>query len=340
MAPRDGQVTSAAIPPRLLITRRVPAEVIEHARGRFTTQVWNDDRPLGDLFVDRAKGYDALMIMANDRFDAVAIDALRPTLRAVATYSVGHEHIDLAAATRAGLPVCNAPDALNEAVAEIALYLILAAARRTRRAEHALRTGDWPPWSPSFMVGMQLTGKRLGIYGMGAIGREIAVRARAFGMAIHYFNRQRLAPELEQRATYHATLESLLGVSEVLCVAAPSTPQTRSSLDRARLLLLPPGAIVVNIARGDLIDEDALIELVRQDRLGPVGLDVFRNEPRIDPRLKDLPEAVLLPHIGSATTQARIAMGLRALQGLEQHFCGALPENCLNIEAYAPPSRT
>lgn len=325
---------SGARSPRLLITRRVPAEVVARARARFDTDVWDDDWPLGDRLQERAAGYDALMLMANDRFDGALIKALRPGLQAVATYSAGHEHIDLEAASRCGLPVCNAPDALNEAVAEIALYLILAAARRTRRAEQALRSDQWPPWSPSFMVGMQLTGKRLGIYGMGAIGREIAKRASAFDMDIHYFNRQRLAPELERGASYHPNLESLLRVSEVLCVAAPSTPLTRMSLDRERLALLPPGAIVTNIARGDLIDEEALLDLVGQGRLGPVGLDVFQNEPGIDPRWKDLPEAVLLPHIGSATEQARIAMGLRALEGLEQHFHGRIPTTCLNPQVY------
>jgi lactate dehydrogenase-like 2-hydroxyacid dehydrogenase len=332
MASRIDEMTTA--PPRLLITRRLPDAVLARARLLFETTVFLEDRPIGDDFERLASGQDALLVMATDRVDETRLAALCPTLRALATYSAGHDHIDLGAATRARIPVFTTPDVLSESVAEIALYLILAAARRTRVAENVLRSGAWGPWSPTAMVGMQLTGKRLGIYGMGAIGRAVAARARGFGLEIHYFNRRRLAPALEEGARHHATLESLLGASDVLCVAAPSTDETRNSLDGRRLALLPRGAILVNVARGDLVDEEAVFALTKSGHLGPVGLDVFRNEPHIDPRWLQLPDAALLPHIGSATDEARVGMGLRALAGLERHFEGSVAPNCINPGVY------
>ena len=320
--------------PRLLITRELPAQVITRAQQYFVVTLWPEDRPIGAELTRLARAQDALLVMSNDRVDASLLAGCAPGLRAIATYSAGFDHIDIATATRYGIPVFTTPNVLSEAVAEIALYLILGAARRTRRAESVLRGGEWGPWSPSFMVGMQLTGRRLGIYGMGAIGREIAKRASSFGLKIHYFNRQRLPLELEMSAVYCDSLESLMACSDIFCVAAPSTPETRSSVNRERMSLLPRGALLVNIARGDLVDEDALLELVGQGHIANVGLDVFRGEPHIDSRWLDLPEALLLPHIGSSSEVARVDMGLTALAALEQHFVGAVPPNCLNPSVY------
>ncbi|MFD1561158.1 2-hydroxyacid dehydrogenase [Paraburkholderia silviterrae] len=320
--------------PRLLITRRLPDTVLARARNYFDTTVWPEDKPIGASLTTLARGCDALLVMVTERIDAECLRELSPNLKALATYSAGYDHIDLPAATAAGIPVFTAPDALHHAVAEIALYLILAAARRTRVAESVLRERTWGPFSPGAMLGAQLTGKRLGIYGMGAIGREIATRARAFGMQIHYHNRSRLGADQECGAQYHDSLDSLLPVSEVFCVAAPSTAETRLSIGYPQLKALPAGAILVNIGRGDLIDERALLELIKTGHLGPVGLDVFQNEPNIDERWLQLPDAVLLPHIGSATVEARIATGLRALGALEQHFAGAPATSCLNPQVY------
>jgi glyoxylate reductase len=329
----------SSLKPRLLITRRLSNVVLERARASFDTTVWHEDRPIGEALPGLAADQDALLVMATDPLDATRFDMLQKRLRAVASFSAGFEHIDLAAATAAAIPVFTTPGVLSEAVAEIALYLILAAARRTRGAEAILRGGAWGPWSPGAMLGMQLSGKRLGIYGMGAIGREVALRARAFGMEIHYFNRSRLSAGLEAGARYHASLESLLAVSQILCVAAPSTAQTRLSINHERLSLLPHGAILVNIARGDLIDEDAVFALAQSHRLGAIALDVFQNEPQIDQRWRSLEDAVLLPHIGSATEEARTAMGLCALGALEQHFAGSVATNCLNPQVYEARSR-
>lgn len=319
--------------PTLLITRRLPAGVLDEARRLFELRLWEPDEPMGDALQTQARGCDAILVMANDRLDRTRLEALAANgVRAIASYSVGFEHIDLDAATACGVPVFNTPDVLSDAVAEIALFLVLAAARGTTEHEATLRGGRWGPWSPTRFMGRQLTGLRLGIFGMGRIGRAIAQRAVGFGLHIHYHNRSAVADA--PQFTYHASLESLLRVSDVLCVAAPSTPHTRGALDAARLALLPPGAIFVNIARGDLVDEPALIEAIASGRLMGAGLDVFCNEPAIDPRFLALAQTTLLPHIGSATDQARTAMGLIVLHAIEGWLLrGERPGNCLNPAA-------
>jgi lactate dehydrogenase-like 2-hydroxyacid dehydrogenase len=315
--------------PVLLVTRRLPAGVLEDAARTFELRQWEQDAPIGDAFDEWARGCDAVLVMATDRLDRARLQALAGHAQAVATYSVGHDHIDLAAATDCGLPVFNTPDVLSDAVAEIAMFLILAAARGTTAAEATLRGGQWGPWSPTRFLGKQLTGRRLGIYGMGRIGRAVADRAAGFGLRIHYHNRSPVQGCAD--ATYHPTLESLLQVSDVLCVCAPSTPQTRGALDASRLALLPPGALFVNIARGDLVDEPALLDALASGRVHAAGLDVYRNEPAIDPRFAALPRATLLPHIGSATEEARTAMGLIAVQALSRWLLERQPsDNCLN----------
>jgi lactate dehydrogenase-like 2-hydroxyacid dehydrogenase len=319
--------------PRLLITRRLAAPVMQAACRSFDVLTWDVDAPIGAALSTHAEGCDAVLVMANDRLDASTVRALAGRgVRAIGTYSVGYEHIDLAAASACGLPVFHTPDALSDAVAEIALFLILAAARGTTAHEATLRLGRWGPWSPTQFIGRQLTGLRLGIFGLGRIGLAIARRAEPFGMAVHYHNR---TPRADARGyTYHDTLASLLRVSDVLCVAAPSTPETRGVLDRQRLALLPPRAIFVNIARGDLVDETALIEAVHAGHIEAAGLDVYRNEPTIDPRLLALPRTTLLPHIGSATEQARLRMGEVVLEALAAWLtCGIVHDNCLNPAA-------
>lgn len=315
--------------PVLLVTRRLPAPVLEEAARGFELRLWEWDEPIGENFEVMARGCDAVLVMATDRLDRVRLESLASHARAVATYSVGYDHIDLESATACGLPVFNTPDVLSDAVAEVAVFLILAAARDTTAAEATLRSGEWGPWSPTRFLGAQLTGRRLGIFGMGRIGRAVADRAAGFGMRIHYHNRHRV--DDAAGASYHATLESLLQVSDVLCVCAPSTPETRGVLDAERIALLPPGAIFVNIARGDLVDEPALLDALEQGRVHAAGVDVFRNEPVIDRRFLALPRATLLPHIGSATEDARAAMGLIALRALQLWLRERkASDNCLN----------
>ncbi|MDO9435695.1 D-glycerate dehydrogenase [Hydrogenophaga sp.] len=320
---------------RLLITRTLPEPVLQAACDAFEVALWPHDEPIGAQLLPWAKGCDGLLVMATDRLDAGTLQQLPPSVRAISTYSVGHDHIDLNAATQCGIPIFNTPDVLSDAVAETALLLILSAARDASAAEATLRSGHWGPWSPTRFLGQQLTGKRLGIYGMGRIGLGIAQRALAFGMLVEYHNRS-VHPAASGFA-YHATLESLMAHSDVFCVCAPSTPQTRGAINAERLALLPRGAVFVNIARGDLVDEDALIDAITTGHIGGTGLDVYRNEPTIDPRFLQLPRTTLLPHIGSATHEARNGMGRLAVDALKIFLLdGAHPPHCLNPDALAP----
>ena len=317
--------------PRLLITRTLSAAVQAEARERFEVSLWPRDEPIGNAFDSWSQGCDAVLVMATDRLDRPRLQALARHARAIATYSVGHDHLDLEAATELGLPVFHTPDVLSDAVAETAMLLILSAARDASAAEALLRGGGWGPWSPTRFLGRQLSGRTLGVFGMGRIGLALAQRARGFGLQVHYHNRSPLPAQSGEDFVYHASLESLLAASEVFCACAPSTPQTRGVLDARRLGLLPAGALFVNIARGDLVDEEALIAAIESGRIGGAGLDVYRNEPRIDPRFLRLPRTTLLPHIGSATLEARTAMGRLAIEALAAWLLeGRVPANCLN----------
>lgn len=320
--------------PRLFATGIPTPDVLQRAEQEFDLKVWREPDAIGERLIEQAQGFDALLVMPGDKLDASLIERLPQSVKAIATHSVGFDHVDVPAATRRGLPVFNTPDVLTEAVADLALYLLLAAARDTTSAEASLREGRWGRWAPNQYLGRSLNVMRLGIFGMGRIGQAVARRAAAFGMELHYHDRSRLPVDREMGGAFHATLEDLLPSSDVLCVCAPLTPALRHSLDARRLALLPRGAIVVNIARGELIDEPALFEAVHAGQVGAVGIDVFQGEPKIDPRWLDLPRSTLLPHVGSATREVRSAMGMLALDGLRSHFAGERAGNLLNPAAY------
>ncbi len=320
--------------PRLLATGVPTPDVLQRAEKEFDLKVWHGSDPIGERLIEEVTGFDALLVMPGDKLDASMIQRLPQSVKAIATHSVGFDHVDVSAATRRGLPVFNTPDVLTEAVADLAMFLLLAAARDTTSAEASLREGRWGRWAPNHYLGRSLNVMRLGIFGMGRIGQAVAKRAAAFGMELHYHNRSRLPTEREMGSAFHETLEDLLPSSDVLCVCAPSTPALRHSLDARRLALLPRGAIVVNIARGDLIDEPALFEAVHAGQVSAVGIDVFQGEPTIDKRWMELPNSTLLPHIGSATREVRNAMGMLALDGLRSHFAGTPASNLLNPAAY------
>ena len=258
-------------------------------------------------------------------FDDELIGRLPDTIRAIGNISVGVDHVDLAAAAARSIVVTNTPDVLTDATAELAILLILGAARRAGEGERLVRTGEWSSWSPSFMLGTQVTGKRLGIVGMGGVGRVVARRARGFDMQIHYHNRARLPAELEAGAAYHATVEDLLPHCDFLSLHCPATPETHHLLDAERIALLPDGAIVVNTARGQVLDEAALIAALRAGKLAAAGLDVYDNEPDINPDIRSQTNTFLLPHIGSATRETRNAMGFRVLDNLDAIFAGREP---------------
>jgi lactate dehydrogenase-like 2-hydroxyacid dehydrogenase len=240
---------------------------------------------------------------------------------------VGVDHVDLAAAAECGLIVTNTPNVLNDATAEIAILLMLGAARRASEGERLVRSAKWNFWSPAFMVGRQVTGKRLGIIGMGRVGVVTARRARGFDMEILYHNRKRAEPEVEQGATYYPDLEEMLPRCEFLSIHCPTTAETRGLLNAERIARLPDGAIVVNTARGAVVDDGALIEALKSGKLAAAGLDVFNNEPDIDAEYRKLDNVFLLPHIGSATRETRDAMGFRALDNLDAIFAGNEPRD-------------
>lgn len=309
----------------LLAIGQFPDEVKGDFRAAFDT-IFLDEVPPGG--VNAALGArDVLITSFGNELRRDAIKALPPSLKAVATYSVGYEHIDVDAARERGLPVFNTPGVLTDAVAEIGLLLMLGAARRATESIVLIRGRSWTGWTPDQLIGVELLGKTLGILGMGRIGRGIAQRARACGMAIHYFNRTRLAPEFEAGAVYHADFEDMARASDVLMIAAQSSPDTRHFLNAERIALLRHGTIVCNVARGDLIDDEALIAALGDGRVRAAGLDVFENEPKIDPRYYNLPNVFMLPHIGSSTIETRRRMAQSLILGILTWKAGAIPTN-------------
>jgi len=316
------------VKPTVLVTRRVPPAVEARLVRDYRARLNDDDSVYGaDELLERAQGADGLLVCATEKLTADLIRRLPPQVRICATYSVGFDHIDIAAAKDRGLVVTNTPDVLTDATADIAMLLILGAARRATAAEALLRRGGWGPWSTMFMLGSHVTGKRLGIYGMGRIGRAVARRARGFDMIVHYCNRGRLPPELENGAIFHASPEDLLAHSDILSLHCPASAETFHFLDARRIALLPDGAIVVNTARGTVVDDAALIAALKSGKLAAAGLDVFENEPKFNPGYLDLDNAMLLPHIGSATTETRDAMGFRAVDNLDAYFAGRSPQD-------------
>jgi len=267
--------------------------------------------------LENVSGVDAILCIPADRFDAALIEALPVSVKVIATFSVGLEHIDLAAAAARGIKVCHTPDVLTTATAELALTLMLMAARRAGEGERILRAGAWPGLAPNFHLGRGVAGKVLGIFGMGRIGRSLARMARGLDMQVHYRNRSRLPPELELGAVYHADDAGFLGGLDFLSINAPGGAQTLHWLNAERIALLKPGAIVVNTGRGTAIDDGALIAALQSGQVAAAGLDVFANEPEIPAGYLALENVVLLPHIGSATIEARNAMGFLALDGIK-----------------------
>ena len=316
--------------PKLLMTRVLSPAVIERARRDYDLDLNENDHIMGaDELAARCQGKDAALVTLTEKFTADVIGRLPPSLRVITTYSVGFEHIDLAAAKARGIRVANTPDAVTIATAEIAMLLILGSARRAPEGERLLKEKKWGGWQPMQLIGRRLDGKRLGILGMGKIGQAVAKRARAFDMEIHYYNRRRCSTEQEQGAIYHDTLDSLLAVSDVLSINAPSTPETRGCINAAALAKLPHGAIVVNTARGDLVNDDDLIAALKSGRVGYAGLDVYKGEPNIHPGYYELENVFLLPHMGTSVIEARNEMGFAALDNIDAVLAGREPPSAL-----------
>ncbi len=316
--------------PVLWLPRRVSDATIARARQSYDVILNEaDDVSSADEIVAMSARVDAMMPCHSEIFSADVVARLDPRLKILANHSVGTDHCDLEALRSKGIAVTNTPDVLSDATAELAMLLMLGAARRAVEGDRIVRTGQWDFWSPSFMVGKQVTGARLGIVGMGRVGQAFARKARGFDMEIHYFNRKRLPAAEEQGAVFHDTIESLLGKSDFLSLHCPATAETRDLLNEERLKALPQGAVIVNTARGALVDEDALIDALKSGHVAAAGIDCFKTEPGGNPAFSELEQVFMLPHIGSATRSTRDAMGFRALDNLDAFFAGRTPKDLL-----------
>ncbi|MBL0934527.1 MAG: D-glycerate dehydrogenase [Rhizobiaceae bacterium] len=318
--------------PLVVITRKLPDQVETRMRELFDARLNVDDRPMAQPeLVAAMREADVLVPTVTDRIDAALIEQAGVNLKLIANYGNGVDNIDVASAAKKGITVTNTPNVLNEDTADMTMALMLAVPRRLVEGADVLsEDGKWPGWSPTWMLGRRIWGKRLGIVGMGRIGTAVARRAKAFGLSIHYHNRKRVAPKIEDEleATYWESLDQMLARMDIISVNCPSTPATFHLLSARRLALLQPSAYVVNTARGDIIDEDALIRMLQDGKLAGAGLDVFEHEPAVSPKLLKLAakgRVVILPHMGSATIEGRIDMGEKVIINIRTYFDGHRP---------------
>ena len=315
---------------KLLVTLRFPDDVLARAQRDYNCTFNNKDVAWSDHeLLTNAKGHDGILCSSSNKFTPDIVNDLPGSIRIVATYSVGFEHLDIPSLKVRNITATNTPDVLSAATADIAFMLILCASRRAGEAERMVRDGKWEGWTPTQLLGQGLQDKHLGILGMGNIGREVAARARGFGMKIHYHNRSRLIPDLEKGAIYHEKPEDLLQISEFLSLNCPMTQEMKYFLNAERINLMPKNAVVVNSARGGLIDDEAMISALKSGRLFAAGLDVFDDAPKVNPFYRELDNVFMTPHIGSATVETRNAMGFRALDNLDQFFSGRVPKDLI-----------
>ncbi|MCC6205493.1 MAG: D-glycerate dehydrogenase [Hyphomicrobiales bacterium] len=317
--------------PLVVITRKLPDPVETRMRELFDARLNVDDRPMTQPeLVAAVKEADVLVPTVTDRIDEALLAQAGERLRLIANFGNGVDRIDVAAATKRSITVTNTPNVLTEDTADMTMALLLAVPRRLTEGANILSTTKWPGWSPTWMLGRRIWGKRLGIVGMGRIGTAVARRAKAFGLSIHYHNRNRVTPAVEDEleATYWESLDQMLARMDIISVNCPSTPATFHLLSGRRLALMQPTAYIVNTARGDIIDESALIQLLQDNKLAGAGLDVFENEPAVNPKLLKLAnkgKVVVLPHMGSATLEGRIDMGEKVIINIRAFVDGHRP---------------
>ncbi|WP_342235839.1 2-hydroxyacid dehydrogenase [Inquilinus sp. OTU3971] len=314
--------------PLVIVTRKLPDVIETRMMELFETRLNHDDVALDREQMIAAMGEaDVLVPTVTDRIDANLLAKSGPQLKLIASFGTGVDHIDLGAARARGLTVTNTPGVLTEDTADMTMALILAVARRLAEGERLVRGGQWTGWSPTGMLGARLGGKRLGIIGMGRIGQAVARRARAFGLSVHYHNRNRVHPEVEAEldATFWPSLDQMLSRMDIVSVNCPRTPATFHLLSARRLKLLRRDALIVNTSRGEVIDETALAQMLKQGELAGAGLDVFEREPNVNPKLLKLPNVVLLPHMGSATLEGRIDMGQKVIVNIRSFVDGHVP---------------
>lgn len=319
--------------PRILVTRKMMPDVEKRIAATFHATLNPEDRQMSrDEILAKAAGHDGILLTSFDKLGPEFIPALPPSVRIIATHSVGYDHLSIPQAKDKGIAVTNTPGVLTDATADIALLLILGAARGASWGDRMVRENRWGETTLVSPMGHDVSGKRLGILGMGRIGQAVAKRAKAFGMELHYHSRRPVSAEDEHGARYHASFEEMLPHCDFLSVNCASTAETRGIVNARTIALLPEGAIVVNTARGDIVDDEALISALSSGRLAAAGLDVFKGEPKIDPRYRQLDNVFLLPHIGSATPGTRSAMGHKCIDNLVQFFRGERPTDLLTGE--------
>ena len=305
---------------KILITRRLLRSCEDKAKETFEANFnLNDELYSQKKLIELSGGQDGILSSLTDKLDAETINQLPDSIKIISNFAVGFGNIDLEAAKKKGIAVTNTPDVLTDATAEIGVLLILGACRRAAEGIESAKVGGWK-WSADYLIGKQLTGARLGILGMGRIGQKIAKVAKSLGMIIHYHNRSELSSEKAQNAIYHDNLKSLMSVSDVLSVCCPASKETINLINKETLEYLPKGAVVTNVARGDIVDDEALIDALNRRKVYAVGLDVYKGEPNLNPGYLKHKSAFILPHLGSATKETRTAMANLAIDNLEEFF--------------------
>ena len=312
---------------KILVTRKLLQSNEDRLKELYETKLnSNDELYSQKKLIEMSEGCDGILSALTDKLDQETINKLPDSVKILSNFAVGFGNIDLDAAKKRNIVVTNTPEVLTDATAEIGILLILGACRRASEGIEGARSSNWK-WSADFLIGKQLTGSRLGILGMGRIGKKIAKIAKSLGMIIHYHNRSKLSSEQEEGATYHKDLKSLLSVSDVLSICCPASKETINKINKENLDYLPKGAVVTNVARGDIVDDEALIDALNRRKVYAVGLDVYKGEPNLNPGYLKHKSAFILPHLGSATKQTRTAMANLAIDNLQEFFKSG---NCKN----------
>jgi len=315
---------------KILITRKLLPPSEEYAGKIFDAKFNQKDQIITtEELINKSIDCDGILSSLTEKIDADVIVKLSDKVKIISNFAVGYGNIDIKAAKRRNIVVTNTPDVLTDATAEIAMLILLGAARRAKEGMEWANKKGWK-WSADFLMGKQLTGSRLGILGMGRIGRAVADKARSFGMIIHYHNRSRLNKNLEKGAIYHNSLESLFSVSDFFSINCPATKETKHIINKKTLKYFPNGAVLSNSARGDMIDDEAMVDSLKSGKIHSLGLDVYNGEPNIHPDYLTLPNVFVLPHLGSATVNTRTAMGNLAVSNLEEFFKTGKCKNTVN----------
>jgi lactate dehydrogenase-like 2-hydroxyacid dehydrogenase len=315
---------------KILVTRKLLKENEDKLKELFDVKLnQNDELYSSEKILELSKDCDGILSAITDKFDDNLINKLSPSVKIIANFAVGFGNIDIQAAKKKNIIVTNTPEVLDDATADIAILLLLGASRKVLEARRAAEKQDWT-WSANFLLGKQMSNKKLGILGMGRIGRAVAKRARGFGMEIHYHNRNQLSKELEEGAIYHSSIKDLFKQSDFLSINCPATKETNKLINKETINYLPKNPVVANAARGDIIDDEAMIEALKSKRVFALGLDVYNGEPKIHPEYLKLDNIFLLPHLGSATKRTRWDMGYRATENLENFFKSGNPKDKVN----------